>query len=133
MKKLLAILLVLCMCIGLAACAKMEDFEDNLGRDYEIENLSDDDMEYFAEYMDVDVDDFDVQDAIEATNEDTGVGVVIIECGSKKLAEELADEAGAIVKLLELSYSSKYSFDVETKGAFVLIGEEDAIADALGD
>ena len=63
----------------------------------------------------------------------TALGVVIIECGSAKLAAELADDADEIVDLLEATYSDKYSFDIVQKGRCVLFGEEDAIEDALGE
>lgn len=133
MKKILAMLLLLCLCLSLTACGvSMDKFEDNLSDDYDIESIDDDDLEEYAELLDLDMDDYEIEDAIEATHEKTGKGVMIIECGSKKAAEELGDDAEGMVKLLKAYYGSGYSFDLVVEGKFVLIGEEDAIEDALG-
>ena len=53
-------------------------------------------------------------------------------CGSFKQAAELEDKADVIVDKLEDAYSYEYSFSVVRRGSFVLIGEDDAIDDALG-
>ena len=132
MKKLIVMLLALCICLGLCACASMDKFEENLGSKYKIEKLDDDDLEDYAELLDLDVDDYNVIDAMEATHKKSGIGVMILECGSASDAEELAEDGEVMVELLESYYSSKYSFDSVAEGRFVLIGEEDAIEDALG-
>lgn len=133
MKKIFALILVLCLCAGLCACVSMDKFEDNLGSSYKRTTLSDDDLEDYAELLDIDVDDYDVKSAIQATHSKKKTTVVIIECGSQSKAKKLANDAEDIVDYLERAYGSSYSFGIETKGRFVLFGEKTAIDDALGE
>ena len=131
MKKLLVLALVLCMCLSLTACS-MEDFEDNLTPGYETSEVSDRTLNSYAILMNADIEDFDVQSTLEATHKVRGISVVIIECGSFRKAAKLEDKAYVIVERLEDIYSYEYSFSVVRRGSFVLIGEDDAIDDALG-
>lgn len=131
MKKIVAFLLVVCLCIGLCACASMDTFKDNLGSDYRKTELDDDDLEAYEEMLDIDADDYDVKSAIQAVHKKKGTTVVIIECGSNAKANELSDDAEDIIDFLKKSYSSSYSFGISVEGRFVLLGEESAIEDAL--
>lgn len=130
MKKLIAMLLMLCLGIGLCACASMDNFEDNLEGKYAITLLDDDDLEDYADLLDLDVDDYNIKSAIEATHKKKYTSVVIIECGSSAKASKLAEDAEDIVDILEAYYRG-YTFDCTKKGRFVLFGEVDAIDDAL--
>lgn len=133
MKKIVAFLLAVCLCVGLCACASMDSFKDNLGDNYKKTILDEDDLEGYAELLGLDADDYKIKSALEATHKKKGTGVVIIECGSAELAEELADDAEDMVEYLTKSYGSAYTFGHAIKGRFVLFGEENAIDDALGE
>ena len=132
MKKVLAIILVLCMCISLCACVSMDKFEKNLEDDYKISKMRDSDLETYEKLLDLDADDYDLETVKTATHKKSGIGVYIFECGSAAKAKQLAEDAEDMVDILESTYASKYSFDMVVKGRFVLVGEEDAIEDALG-
>lgn len=132
MKKALAVLLVVCICATMFACASMSSFKDNLGSDYKKTTLTDSDIEDYADLLGLDMDEYKIRSAIEAKHKTKYTSVVIIECGSSGKAKSLAKDADEIVDLLKLTYGSKYSFGIETKGCFVLFGETSAIKDALG-
>jgi hypothetical protein len=120
------------MSVLLVSCGKkMDDFTDNLGSKYSIDNLSSSEIDGFADGFDFDADDYSVEDVVVATNKKTYCMVVIIECGSKKEAKELVEDADDIVDALKDSFSSIYSFKAVNEGKFVLIGENSAIKDAL--
>ena len=132
MKRILAMVLALCLCIGLCACGmSMDKLKDNLGSSYKKVRLDDEDLEAYADLLGLDVDDYDIESAIQATHKKKGIGVVIIECGSKKEAEELADDGEGMVDYLSEYYGTNYSFDMVVKGKFILCGEERAIKAAL--
>jgi hypothetical protein len=129
MKKVTSLLaLVLCvlmLTLSFASCANMDKYEKNLGSDYEIEEVEEDEIEELFEGLDLDAKDYGVKKAISAINEKTFKTVVIFQCGSsakaKDLAKELEDATEVLGALVE----------VEVKGNFVFLGNEDAIEDAL--
>ena len=131
MKKFISITLVCVLLLSLCACTSMDKFKDNLGRDYKKTKLSDDDIECYADLLDLDISDYKIDSAIEARHRDDGISVLIFECGSRRLAKKLAKDAEDIIDILEDTYGSSYTFAIETKSNFVLIGEENAIDDAL--
>ena len=133
MKKVLVFLLVLAMCLGLCSCMSMDDIEDNLGSSYKKESIDEDDLEEYAELLNIDVEDYEVESAMMATHKKKGTGVMIIECGSASLAEELSEDGDGMLDILEYTYGSKYTFKIEVEGNFVLFGEKSAIKDALGE
>ena len=120
--------------MSLVSCIKtMDDFVDNLGKEYETDNLTSKEFEEYAEGFGLDPDDYDVEDMVIATNKKTACSVVIIECGSWKDAKRLVGDSDDIIDELEEAYSSKYTFEAVNKGRFVFIGESDAIDDAIDD
>lgn len=132
MKRIFALILVVCISVGLCACsASMDDFKSNLGDDYKIITLSDRDLDDYADLLYLDVSDYGVKSAIEAKHKQKSTSVVIIECGSSSQAEQLSKDADDIVFLLEYTYGSRYSFDIKCEDSFVLFGESTAINDAL--
>lgn len=132
MKKVLALLLTLCLCVTLSACATMETFESNLGDKYSKTILDDDDLEDYADLLDIEVDDYSIKSAIEAKHKTKYTSVVIIQCANNTKAKKLANDAEDIIGMLENTFSSAYSFDIVVKSSFVLFGESTAIDDALG-
>ena len=132
MKKILVFLLLLCLCLGLCACTSMDKMTSNLRPNYEIETMSDQDLEDYAILLALDLDDYNIVSAIQATHKTRGTGVVIVECDSKNDAAKLAKDAADIVEMLEYAYGTAYTFDVKTDGCFALFGETAAITTATG-
>ncbi len=132
MKKILVLSAILALAVSFSACRSMDYYEENLeDNGYDIDNLSNSELEEFADLFDLDPDDYKAKDSFLATHENTGVSVFVVECGSVKYAKELVEDADDIMVFLEESYSAQYSFDIINKGRFVFIGEEGAIDDAL--
>ena len=133
MKKILALILaLLTLVVCLTSCGKMEDFTKKLGSDYEVDTFTQKEIEYISEIFELDSKEYEVEEMIQATHEDTGCSVFIIKCGSAGKAKKLVENSGNIIKYLKYYYSSSYTFDSVRKGKFVLIGETSAINDALG-
>ena len=132
MKKVLALLLTLCLCVTLSACTTMETFESNLGDEYSKTIMDDNDLEVYADLLDLEVDDYSIKSAIEAEHKTKYISVVIIQCANNSKARKLANDAEDIIDMLENTFGSSYSFDLVVKNSFVLVGETNAIGDALG-
>lgn len=130
MKKIIALLLVVCtLCVGLVSCVDMKSFIDNLGDDYEIKNLTGDEVNALAALYGVEAKDYGIGETIKATHKERGTYVYIFECSSEENATALkSDTAGAITSSNLLS-SVKITSVVEAQ--FVLIGAESVIQDAL--
>jgi len=128
MKKIIALLLLICtFALCLVSCASLDKYEDNLGKDYDVENLKKDEIEDLADAFDLDIDDYDIEDALMAESEKGDDGLYIFECKSSSKAKKLEkDMKDAMDELNEDEW------DVVRKGKFVLIGTEDGIDDALG-
>ena len=111
--------------VSFASCANMDKYKDNLGSDYKIETADDDEMEAFLALMGVDADDYEVEELVYAVNEDDFSSVMIIKCKKMSGAKDLAEE---FEKIAEDSDEG----EIVRKGSFVLVGDEDAVKDALG-
>ncbi len=123
MKKILALMLMLCMtALCFVSCASISKFEDKLeDADYEVEVIDDeDDIEAMFETLDLDYDDYKVKEILTAANEDFE-SVSIIKCGMFK-AGKLAKDIEEFFEESELD-----EMKVEKKGSCVLIGSKKAI------
>lgn len=110
----------------------MSDFIDSLGDAYYINEYSDpDEVQSMAAQYQLDPSKYGATLGISATNKTTHCMVIIIECDSTSSASTLNSDCANIVEMLEKSYSSQYSFDSKCAGKYVLIGEVNAINDAL--
>ena len=123
MKKvfLMSLCLLLAM-LCLVSCASLKSYEKNLGSNYDVYELDEDDIEDYGDNYDLDIDDYKIKKGIEAEHEDKGYSVLILQCGSSKKAEELEND---------LKKKTKY-YEIERDGKFVLIGSEKAVKKALG-
>ena len=128
MKKIIALLLLICtFALCLVSCASMDKYEDNLGKDYDVENLKKDEIEDLADAFDLDIDDYDIEDALMAESEKGDDGLYIFECKSSSKAKKLEEDMKDAMDEL-----NEDEWDIVRKGKFVLIGTEDGIEDALG-
>ena len=124
MKKIIALMLIVCtFALCLVSCASMDKYEDNLGKDYDVENLKKDEIEVF----DLDIDDYDIEDALMGESEKGNDAIYILECKSSSKAKKLEKDAKDAIKEL-----GEDELEIVRKGKFVLIGTEDGIEDALG-
>ncbi len=110
--------------------AKLKDIDDAIefleSHDFSIENYDDDDVERLCrEELGIDAEEYGVINLIYARDR-AGSEIIIIECGSASSAKKLADTKG----VKELASDEKLK--VVQEGAFVLIGDSEAINIALG-
>ncbi len=125
MKKIIALMLLLCMSVFvLASCANISKFEDKLeDEDYEVDSVKEKEVKAFLKTLKLDIDDYKVKDTIEAESED-GDTVIIIKCGMFK--------SGKLVKDLEKAFKKNdIGYKVDKKGAYVFFGDKSAIKDAM--
>ena len=133
MRKFIASLLLATLCVGLCACSQMSDVESKLHDNYKLETLTTYDLESLAEPLEMDIDDYRIFKAVQATHRDHGYSVVILECDSTETAMHLEDDLfhSVIVDVLESLYSSSYSFLVNRYETFVMVGERRAVVDVF--
>lgn len=119
------ILCVLMLTVSFASCANMDKFKDNLGSDYEIETAEEEEMKAFLTMLGLDADDYDIEEMAMATNKEDFSSVLIVKCKNTSTAKDLEKE------FKELAEDSDEG-EIVRKGSFVLVGDEDAVKDALG-
>ena len=130
MKKIIALLLLICtFALCLVSCASMDKYEDNLDKNYDVEKIKKSEIDDLAEMLDLDMDDYDIEEALMAESKKGDDGVYIFECKSSSKAKKLAKDVEDALDEVK-SYIS--DMEVTKKGKFVLIGTEDGIEDALG-
>ena len=139
MKKIISLILIaatlLLLCVTLASCASLESYKDTLKEEgYKVKIYDDeDDIEDWADAYDVDADDYDVKQILDATHKKKGYWLVIVECGSSSKAEDLLDDLDDVIEYGEESFELMgWDFVAETNGNFVFFGEERAVEAALG-
>ena len=132
MKKIISILSLICIfTLCLASCASLETYEENLGSDYDIEIASDDEIDELAKEFGVKADDYGISAVMYAKKTQGGYYAYVIQCESSGAAEELVEDLAYVVGIMDAAYS----FDVEAvaDGKFVLVGNADVVAAAMGE
>jgi len=139
MKKALAILLLLSLCLGLCACGgekelppSMENYQKRLGSKYEITQLSNNELSTaYASELKLNVGDYEVKSAFKAIHKDDAEKVVIVvECGSADLGLALQDELAANMDVLKKVNGD--SFIVSLTDVYVISGVKSAVSDTTG-
>ena len=139
MKKVLAILLLLSLCLGLCACGgekelppSMENYQKRLGSKYEITQLSKGELSTaYAAELKLNVGDYEVKSAFKAIHkDDADKVVVVVECSSADLALKLQDDLAANMDALREKYGD--SFIVSLTDVYVVCGPKAAVSDTTG-
>ena len=131
MKKIIALLLLICtFALCLVSCASLDKYEDNLGKDYEVNSLSDEEIEELIEELnegdiELDPDDYDIEDGFFGYDDDNLI--YVFECKSSSKAKKLSKDLKDAFEELD-----EDDIEITRKGKFVLVGNEDGIEDALG-
>jgi len=131
MKKIIALLLLICtFALCLVSCASLDKYEDNLGKDYEVNSLNDEEIEELIEELnegdiELDPDDYDIEDGFFGDDDDNQI--YVFECKSSSKAKKLSKDLKDAFEELD-----EDDIEITRKGKFVLVGTEDGIEDALG-
>ena len=132
MKKVITLFLLICLSVGLCACADINSVSNALSANYNIETVSIADLSSLGEVFDLNVYDYHIKSAIKATHKDKGTGVVVIECVSEKDAQNLDTSvySSDLIDFLSSYYGTSYKFMTNHIGTIALIGEQSAAAEA---
>lgn len=141
MKKMIAVLLMLCVCIGLCACGGTKGFADKLQRDgLSVVKMEMDDKRVlkYEEKLGISAANYEIESLLDARYEEVNgaakklvTAVVIVECGSDSKAESLVNDTKGVIDLLKTEAPEK-TYVCEQKGNVVLYGEEEYVNKALG-
>lgn len=135
---LISVITFILIAVSLTSCADVNSYVEALEEhgDYEIQRSTDpEEMREIASLVGLDVDDYEVKEAAIAYSGNSGVpiAVAIIECGSTSLAKELEEDAYEVIDFLETWIDSRlYPMEVVREGNVVLVGNDRAIGDAIG-
>ena len=128
MKRILALILMLCMSVlCFASCASISKFEDKLDdADYEVDTTDDeDDIEDLIEVFDLDYDDYKVKVILYGVF--MSRDVFVIKCSSssnaKKLKSDMNEASAELGQLMG-------GMEIKAEGSFVILGSDSAAIDA---